>query len=158
MLQALRLVMDFVPFHSKDFVKEPFHQMMPKSQPIRNLPTLRRQRDSALAVDARKMVPPQAPQGQRHRRRCNIEPARNGRCDSNALFGLRLRNGLQVVLFRDGQLHIITGAQRLPAVANFPPDLHERPILARLTSAVPISELTRAASILLTVVYFYQEA
>ena len=93
-LQALRLFVHFIPFHSQDLMKEPLNQMMAKSQPVRNLPAFVRQSDSSLAVHMCQLVPPQAPESQRYRRRRNVQPACNRRCDRGAVFRLRFRDGL----------------------------------------------------------------
>ena len=64
MLQALSLIVNFVPLHSKHLVKHSLYEVVPEPKFIRDLPSCRRQGDSALPVNLYQFVSAQPPQSQ----------------------------------------------------------------------------------------------
>jgi hypothetical protein len=104
-LQPLRFIVNFVPLHSQQFVKQSLHQVMPEPKLISDSLPRRGQGDPAFAVNLRQFIPAQAPQSQCYGGRAHPHPSGKGGGKNRAFSGMGLRDGLQIILFRYGEFH-----------------------------------------------------
>ena len=99
MLQPLRFVMHLVPFHAEDFVQHAFDEVVADGCATCNLAPGRCELDAAVVADRNQTIAFEAPQCHSNRRRGNREPVRQARRDDLFALALRLKDGLEIVLF-----------------------------------------------------------
>jgi len=104
-LHLLSLFVNLVPLHAENLRQHPLDQMMPVHHAISDFAPLARQRYFPRRSDADQAIALQTPDRHGDRRRRNLQPARQRSRDDHFALALRLRDGLQVILFGDGDAH-----------------------------------------------------
>jgi len=102
MFQALSLVVHLPPFHAKQFREHALNQVMAQGQLAGDLAPGGGELHAAVGLDAHQGVLFQAAQRHGHRRGRDLQPVCEARGDYFFTFALGFEDGLQVVLFGDG--------------------------------------------------------
>ena len=102
MFQALGFVVNLVPFHAKDFAEHAFDQVMALGKLAGDFSAGRGQANVAVGVDAHEAVFFQAAQGHGDGRRRDLKPVGEGRRNDVFAFAFGFQDGLEVILFGDG--------------------------------------------------------
>jgi hypothetical protein len=106
-LQLFGFVVDFVPLHAENFGEHAFDQVMALEDAVGDFAALLFERDFARGADVNESVALQAADGHGDGGSGDFEPAGQGRGDDGLTFGFGLGDGLQVVLFGDGDSHAL---------------------------------------------------
>ena len=103
--QLLRLVMHLVPFQAEDFGQHAFDELMAVQQTAGDLAAGGREGDLPFGGHVDEGIALEPLNGHGDGRRRDMQPAREG--DGLDGFALRFgfRDGLEVILFRDGDSH-----------------------------------------------------
>ncbi len=101
----LGFLVDLVPLHTENLRQHALDQVMAIHHAVGDFAALARERDFTGRRDADQAVALQAADGHGHRGRRNLEPAGQRGGDNHFAFAFGLRNGLQVILFGNGDAH-----------------------------------------------------
>jgi hypothetical protein len=104
-LQLFGLVVDFVPLHAENLGEHALDQVMAVKQTSCNRTTFAGETDFTFGGNANQVISFQALDCHRHGGRRDIQPSRQRSRNNGFTFRFRFGNRLEIVLFRDGDLH-----------------------------------------------------
>ena len=107
MLQLLGFIVNLVPLHAEDFGEHAFDEMMALENPVGDLAALFPECDFAGGADVDETVALQAADGHGDGGGGHLEPAGEGCGDDGFAFSFGFGDGLQVILFGDGNSHAL---------------------------------------------------
>ena len=108
MLETLCLLVNFNPFHAENLGEHALDQVMPKNGSLRDFSSFGSQLNAA-SLQGDQTVSSQPLESRGDRRRCTESQCASSAGITALAFRLRLGNGLEIVLFGNGDHHDIHG-------------------------------------------------
>ncbi len=102
MFEALGLIVNAVPLHAEDLAEHALDEVMALGEFAGDLATGGSEADAAIGVDAHETIFLEAAQGHGDCGRRDFEPVGERGGDDGFAFAFGLENGLEVILFGDG--------------------------------------------------------
>jgi len=106
-LQLFGFIVDFIPLHAEDFGEHALDQVMALEDSVGDFTARFAESDRAGGADVDEAVALQAPDRHGDGGRGYFQPAGEGCGDDGFAFPFGFGDGLQVVLFRDGDSHAL---------------------------------------------------